>query len=182
MFDNDDHGPSWRPGDDINILAKVADLSALAGELSWQEKVRRDLAYRLPGSNKPLKFVTLSRQQTEALINSGLTFDTYQEEAGRTAFYPDAGTITGLEYLALKLICEASELGQKVAKIRRDGNGIVSEACREALKAEGGDVLWYLARTARELGFNFSELAQHNLDKIKDRAARNVLNGDGDDR
>jgi NTP pyrophosphatase (non-canonical NTP hydrolase) len=50
------------------------------------------------------------------------------------------------------------------------------------LKLELGDVLWYVAQLASELGFSLDEIAQANLDKLASRAARNVIAGSGDHR
>jgi NTP pyrophosphatase (non-canonical NTP hydrolase) len=51
-----------------------------------------------------------------------------------------------------------------------------------ALKLELGDVLWYVAQLASELGLDLEGVAQANLDKLASRAARNVIAGSGDDR
>jgi NTP pyrophosphatase (non-canonical NTP hydrolase) len=47
---------------------------------------------------------------------------------------------------------------------------------------ELGDVLWYVAQLASELGLELDEIAQTNLDKLLSRQRRGVLSGDGDDR
>ena len=39
-----------------------------------------------------------------------------------------------------------------------------------------GDVLWYLARLADELGYSLSEIAHLNLNKIRDRKAQREEN------
>jgi NTP pyrophosphatase (non-canonical NTP hydrolase) len=51
-----------------------------------------------------------------------------------------------------------------------------------ALELELGDVLWYVAQLASELGLDLDRVAQANLDKLASRAARNVIAGSGDDR
>lgn len=127
-----------------------------------------------------------------------LTLDGYQRSTAETAIYPGKGTSIGLTYCALKLAGEAGEVAEKVGKaIRDDGffNGIyvdggevqqdgvsITPDRREALKAELGDVLWYVAAAARELGYDLSDIAQGNLDKLASRKARGLLSGSGDTR
>jgi NTP pyrophosphatase (non-canonical NTP hydrolase) len=53
---------------------------------------------------------------------------------------------------------------------------------RELLIKEVGDVLWYLAAAARELGISLGEIAQGNIDKLAARKAAGKLGGSGDNR
>lgn len=113
-----------------------------------------------------------------------VTFEEYQRESGATAIYPgrgDQGSIVGLSYVALGL-GEAGEIQGKVKKILRDQGGDITMDNRLALKAEAGDLMWYLARLCDHLGFSMSEVAQANLDKLNSRMARGVIGGSGDDR
>ena len=48
---------------------------------------------------------------------------------------------------------------------------------RWLLKA--GDVLWQLAGVIRRLGYTMEEVAQMNLDKLRSRAERGKIDGDG---
>lgn len=77
---------------------------------------------------------------------------------------------------------EAGEAAEKVKKIIRDKQGHISDEDRKELAKELGDVLWYLAVFAHDLGFSLEDVAQHNLDKLKSRQARGVLTGSGDNR
>lgn len=52
----------------------------------------------------------------------------------------------------------------------------------EGLFDEMGDVLWYLSAIATDLGFQLYDIAERNIQKLKDRAERGVLKGDGDKR
>jgi NTP pyrophosphatase (non-canonical NTP hydrolase) len=113
-----------------------------------------------------------------------ITFDDYQRESGATAIYPgagDQGSIVGLSYVGLGL-GEAGEIQGKIKKILRDSNGEITMEHRLALKAEAGDLLWYLARLCDHTGFSMSEVAQGNLDKLNSRMARGVIGGSGDNR
>lgn len=103
----------------------------------------------------------------------------YQQMAKRTAVYPKD---QGLVYTALGLNGEAGEVAEKIKKILRDNNGVVSPEARDALIKEAGDVLWYLANFAEELGVNLGTIASLNLQKLGSRQDRGVLHGAGDDR
>ncbi len=111
------------------------------------------------------------------------TFTQYQIDTLDTALYPDAneGTVLSLAYCGLGL-GEAGEVQGKIKKIIRDNNGIVSEEARQAIKAELGDVLWYIARMAYELRIDLDDVARDNREKLLNRKARGVLGGNGDNR
>ncbi len=104
----------------------------------------------------------------------------YQAASRATAIYPGAGA--NLTYPALGLCGEAGECAEKVKKALRDDGGVLTDARREALASELGDVLWYLAQLATEAGLDLDLLAAANLDKLRSRARRDVLHGSGDRR
>ncbi len=85
-------------------------------------------------------------------------------------------------YPTLGLTNEAGEFAGKVKKIFRDKNGVIDDADREALKQELGDVLWYLAQIATELGVTLEDVASSNLTKLFDRLERDQIKGSGDNR
>ena len=64
----------------------------------------------------------------------------------------------------------------------RDREGEINEETRDALKAELGDVLWYLAQVATELDLTMDEIAEYNIAKLYDRLERGKIRGDGDNR
>jgi NTP pyrophosphatase (non-canonical NTP hydrolase) len=105
---------------------------------------------------------------------------TYQHRSRETARYPDAGA--NPIYPTLGLCGEAGEVADKVKKVIRDRDGVFSPEVIAALQLELGDVLWYVAQLATELGLDLEAVAQANLDKLASRAARNVISGDGDQR
>lgn len=113
-----------------------------------------------------------------------MDFNTYQDQAAVTALYPEAGTGSplALAYTALGLAGEAGEIANKVKKILRDDNGVVTEEKRTEIGKELGDVIWYLARVAAELNRPLSNLAEGNLHKLFDRLQRGVIQGSGDNR
>lgn len=109
-----------------------------------------------------------------------LTFAEYAERAGATARYPGRGE-GNLTYPTLGLTGEAGEVAEKVKKILRDQGGEIGDK-RELLVKELGDVLWYVAALAHELGVSLDSVALGNLEKLESRRARGVLGGSGDER
>ncbi|MCC7117901.1 MAG: nucleoside triphosphate pyrophosphohydrolase family protein [Anaerolineales bacterium] len=109
-----------------------------------------------------------------------MDFNDYQTKSRATAKYPAIGH--GVIYPTLGLVNEAGEVAGKIKKVFRDKDGQVSDETREALKAELGDVLWYLAQTATELELSLDEIAEANISKLLDRQARGKIQGDGDNR
>jgi NTP pyrophosphatase (non-canonical NTP hydrolase) len=103
----------------------------------------------------------------------------YQRLSRRTAEYPREAW---LAYPALGLAGEAGEVAEHAKKAIRDDGGEVGEERRAAMGKELGDVLWYVAQLASELGLELEEIAQGNLDKLLSRQRRGVLSGSGDER
>ena len=64
----------------------------------------------------------------------------------------------------------------------RDRDGLITPYDRDSLKHELGDVLWYLTMLCTELNLTLEEVAEANINKLADRRARNVINGNGDHR
>ncbi len=89
-----------------------------------------------------------------------MTFEEYQKEAMKTK----QGT-ADLLYSATKLHCEAGELAQPVIKHVYHGK----ELDVAALLDEAGDLLWYLASIADDLGGTLDNIAECNLAKLRKR-------------
>lgn len=104
-----------------------------------------------------------------------MDMDKYQKNAASTAVYPKE---VAMEYLLLQLASEAGEAAGKLGKALRKGLAVNPEA----LALELGDVLWYVANAAREIGYDLSEVAAMNLGKLQSRQERGVIHGDGDNR
>ena len=89
--------------------------------------------------------------------------DMYQKVAKSTAIYPREQAII---YPSLGLTGEAGEVANKVKKIIRDGTNqnIIQEISNEI-----GDVLWYVALLADDIGCKLSDIANNNLIKLANR-------------
>jgi NTP pyrophosphatase (non-canonical NTP hydrolase) len=85
-------------------------------------------------------------------------------------------------YPTMGLVNEAGEVAGKIKKIFRDKNGEISEADRQALKEELGDVLWYLTQICTELDLTLEKVAATNLTKLFSRLERGTIRGEGDHR
>ena len=123
-----------------------------------------------------------------------MNFSEYQKEAGKTAMYPtvvypDTTKPTlgvPFVYPALGLAGEAGELANKVKKILRgDCEKYTSEEwehLRDDLVKELGDVLWYVAALATDLGEDLEVIAERNLTKLSLRKSQGKIKGTGDNR
>lgn len=108
-----------------------------------------------------------------------MNFKEYSEAALSTALNLNKDDII---YPTLGMCGESGEVAEKVKKIIRDKNSVCDENDKHALAKEIGDVLWYINRFAWSIGYELEEIAQMNIDKLKDRERRNVLSGSGDNR
>lgn len=112
-------------------------------------------------------------------MTQDMEIDEYQRRALNTAIYPKSRAIV---YPTLGLTGEAGEVADKVKKTIRDNDGEFTGERRREIALELGDVLWYAATLANDLGYTLGEVAQMNLDKLASRAARNAIHGSGDNR
>lgn len=112
-----------------------------------------------------------------------MTLDDYQARARSTALYPESARVL---YPTLKLAGEAGEVAEKLGKLMRDEGYVpgsaLSAAQVEALSKELGDVLWYVANLAADLGLSLDEVGRRNLEKLQSRKDRDVIRGSGDER
>jgi NTP pyrophosphatase (non-canonical NTP hydrolase) len=107
-------------------------------------------------------------------------FNDYQRESRKT--WNLIHTDHPIVYPTLGLANEAGEVAGKIKKIFRDKNGVISDADRESLKQELGDVLWYLTQICTELDLTMEEVAEANIEKLFSRLERNQIKGSGDNR
>lgn len=121
-----------------------------------------------------------------------LTLNEYQRRAMETC----TESSNNFAYMALGLVAEVGEFFDKAAKAIRkeqlaiDNNQLqwTTEALKEyealmaSIKAELGDIMWFVSGLAKVLDIPFDDLGWANLDKLADRKKRNVIIGDGDNR
>jgi len=103
-----------------------------------------------------------------------MNMNDYQRQAATTAIYPASVQVL---YPTLGLAGEAGEVANKVKKILRDG-----KLDKEAIGSEIGDCLWYIAAICKDLGLKMEDVAQANLDKLRQRQEKGTLSGSGDTR
>lgn len=113
-----------------------------------------------------------------------MNFEEYQKQSRKTAVYPDLGD--NLPYLALGIADEAGEVAGKVKKFIRDHNmksiqDLTLEQKQDLVK-EVGDVLWYIAQIATEVGVDLEKVAEQNIEKLHSRLERGTIGGSGDNR
>ena len=116
----------------------------------------------------------------KVIISEVITPDLYENLAGQTAIFPEE---KALEYLALGMTSEAGEVAGKVKKLIRDGEDKEGfEMKKLAIASEIGDVLWYCAMMAKEVGVPLNDIMKENLKKLHGRKERGTLQGSGDER
>ena len=128
----------------------------------------------------------------------GLTLNEYQRKALRT----NAKSSDNESYSLFGLFAEVGEIADKIAKAVRkeiitingdfiyegknatkDGLSTLEYAEFEnGLKAELGDVLWFVAHLAHRFSWTLEEVGQDNIDKLTSRQKRGVIIGNGDNR
>jgi NTP pyrophosphatase (non-canonical NTP hydrolase) len=126
----------------------------------------------------------------------------YQKATHTTAIYPEHNA---LEYLTIGIGGEVGELQGKIAKLyRKDVVGgyyyrrslndplaqrpvklsvdAIEDIQAEGIKAELGDVLWFVSEFCTLFGWTLSELMEENIQKLQGRKERGTIEGSGDSR
>jgi NTP pyrophosphatase (non-canonical NTP hydrolase) len=102
-------------------------------------------------------------------------FQEYTQFVVGMKVYPERHAIV---YPALGMIGEAGEVSEKVKKWLRGDR----ELDKEDLIKEIGDVMWYAASLADDLGYTLQDVIEANVAKLSSRKERGVLKGSGDNR
>jgi NTP pyrophosphatase (non-canonical NTP hydrolase) len=108
-----------------------------------------------------------------------MDFNEYQNQARKTAVYPDIGK--NWIYPTYSLSGEIGELQNLLKKVMR-GDYPLNQEVIINVKKELGDVLWYLAMSAFEFNLSLDEIAKTNLEKLYKRQEQNKVRGNGDNR
>ena len=87
-------------------------------------------------------------------------------------------------FFALGLAGEAGEVADKIKKGWRGDYDLdnLDPERRRAIGLELGDVLWYLANLAYEIGYTMDDIEAMNVEKLESRDRRGTTRGDGDHR
>ena len=109
----------------------------------------------------------------------------YQEQTHKTAIFPPlmlGDYELKFMYPALGLSGEVGEVNENIKKIIRDDGGYVTKERQDQLVKELGDVMWYISELCTALNIPLDYVCRTNLEKLKDRQNRGVLQGSGDNR
>ena len=106
-----------------------------------------------------------------------MNFEEYQMYARETSVYN-----MPIMYPTLGLCGEVGEFANKIKKVYRDKNGVVSKEMYDSLLNELGNVLWYVSACASDLGMDLNSIAEMNIKKLRVRAENNKIRGEGDKR
>lgn len=113
-----------------------------------------------------------------------MEFDAYQKKAAKYDLSKATTDLRAVGFIekVLGLVGEAGETADKIKKILRDKDGMVSDEDKDLIVKELGDTLWYIASISRYLDVPLSEVASGNINKLESRYQRNKLHGEGDKR
>ncbi|HYX20452.1 MAG TPA: nucleoside triphosphate pyrophosphohydrolase family protein [Thermoanaerobaculia bacterium] len=97
-------------------------------------------------------------------MTAPVSFDEYQVAADRTRAH-DLSHRDALAMVGLGIAGEGGECADHLKKHLFHGHPLD----KDKLKKEIGDVMWYLAILAQEIGLSFSEVAEANVAKLRAR-------------
>jgi len=103
-----------------------------------------------------------------------MELDEYQNGTDSTAIYRGMikDDIGRLQYAVTGLVGEAGEVANEAKRIMTKDGGLRDPIRMDLLAEELGDVLWYCAALARELGRPLEQIANDNLTKLQHRHGR----------
>src|SRR5579863_360967 len=99
-----------------------------------------------------------------------MTIQEYQDQVGDVLNqrwnFPDS---TGIAYCGLGLAGEAGECAEEIKKALRYSKGHFDKGRKAKLQSELGDVLYYMARVANEVGIRLEDVLSASIDKMYQR-------------
>jgi len=110
-----------------------------------------------------------------------VTFDEYQKQAITTNLTKQ----DQLQELMQQVLGLGDESGEVLAIFKkwiRDNGADINLLDKQNVAKELGDILWYIAVVAHDLNISFDDIATANIEKLRSRKERGVLNGSGDNR
>ncbi len=110
-----------------------------------------------------------------------MTFNDYQKQALTTNLKKDDRLLELMQQV-LGLGDESGEVLALFKKWIRDQNADFDKLDVGMIKKELGDILWYIAVVAEDIGLSMDDIAAANIKKLADRKDRGVLRGSGDNR
>ncbi len=110
-----------------------------------------------------------------------MTFDEYQKKAIVTNLAKE-DRFKELMQQVLGLADEAGEVQSIFKKWIRDQDADFDALDTDNLAKELGDILWYIAVVAHDLGISLDAVAAKNIEKLRSRMERGALSGSGDNR
>lgn len=125
-----------------------------------------------------MKIATFNDYQKEA-VSMRVSLNEFQKKFPNTDYF--ILEIMALAYDGLGM-GEAGEVQGKIKKIIRDNGGIITDEVRKEIIFEMGDTLWYLASMCQTLGISLEEVANMNIEKLKNRHVKGTVHGSGDNR
>lgn len=109
----------------------------------------------------------------------------YQEQAHKTSLFQAIDNLLDISGAKLgkarkhALFGLAAECGEVMALMQKQLRG--DFRIRQAqIQAELGDILWYIAEVATHYDITLEQIAKENLKKLRSRANRDKLKGNGD--
>ena len=103
-----------------------------------------------------------------------MTLNQYAAKANTFATYNKE---LGPYYTILGLCGEAGETANRLKKVYRDNNGVLTKEASKDLAYELGNVLWYLSQSASQLGLTLEQIAELNISKLYKRKYKTDLKG-----
>ena len=110
-----------------------------------------------------------------------MNFNDYQKKAIVTNLRKE-DEFKELMQQVLGLADESGEVLAKFKKWIRDDDADFAKLDLVNLKKELGDILWYIAVVADDIGLSMDDIATYNIEKLASRHKRGTLRGSGDDR